>query len=134
MPLFLLILFILPISAYASGGGAKEESGIQYIEMDQITVPIVTNQGLNQQFSFTVALEVDAAQKAEITKLKPRLTDAYIQDLYGAFGAGYGFMQGGVIDVTKVKQRLKEVTKIVLDPVHLEVHDVLLRVVQQYSF
>lgn len=138
LPLFLIGLLLLPMTSYASGGGGGEgggsEGGPEYVEMEQITIPVVTDKGINQQFTFTVSLEVDAVQKEQITKFKPRLTDAYIQDLYGALGAGYGFMKNGVIDVSKVKHRLKEVTNSLLEPFHLEVHDVLLRVVQQYSF
>ena len=113
---------------------APVKSGLSYIEMDMITVPVITNRGLSQQFSFSVSLEVPAEKEEDVEKFKRRLTDAYIQDLYGALGAGYGFMQNGVINVTQVKHRLRDVTASVLSPASLEVNDVLLKVVQQYHF
>lgn len=140
--LFILavLAMLVPTGSFASSGGGgggsavTEKSGFSYIEIETITVPIITDKGLSQQFSFAVSLEVDATKEGDVARFSPRLTDAYIQDLYGALGAGYGFMQSGVINVTKVKQRLREVTKTVLAPAHLEVNDVLLKVVQQYNF
>ena len=138
--ILLLLLFLSPLSAIAASGGGGSSEGdankhdFAYVEMQQITVPIITNSGLTQQFSFTVSLEVPHDAQENVSRFGPRLTDAYIQDLYGALGAGYGFMQSGVINVSKVKQRLKMVTQSVLEPAHLEVNDVLLKVVQQYHF
>jgi len=145
---FLIIAFLalmaLPISANAAehGGGGGEgeasaasaEGAFSYVDIDAITIPIITQKGLSQQFTFSVSLEVTPTHEGEVSKFGPRLTDAYIRDLYGALGAGYGFMHSGVIDANQIKDRLKVVTNKVLSPAHLEVNDVLLRVVQQYSF
>ena len=101
-----------------------------YIQLESVTLPIITAKGLTQQISIGLSLEVPYEKKAAIAEYKPRLLDAYIQDLYGAIGAGFGLMRSGVVDVQQIKQRVAVVTGKVLGP-DLKVHDVLLHVVQQ---
>ena len=115
------------------GGGGKEEGKkpeFEYIKMDPISLPIITAKGLTQQLSLMVSLEVPYAEKDKVATYKPRLTDAYIQDLYGALGAGFALMKGNVVDVVAVKQRLTSVTAQVLGP-DLKANSVLLQVIQQ---
>ena len=61
--------------------------------------------------------------------MSPRLTDAYIQDMYGILNK-HAALKGGIIQVHMIKQRLNEVTdKVVGDAdIHTEV---LIQVVQQ---
>ena len=133
------MLLSLNTDALAAGGGAKKDDPnapkpeFAYIQMDPISLPVITAKGLTQQVSLMVSVEVKYDDKEKITEFKPRLADAYIQDLYGAIGAGYGMMKVGnanIIDVQKIKQRLTAITEKVLAPEH-KAHDVLLQVVQQ---
>ncbi|MBI3441495.1 MAG: flagellar basal body-associated FliL family protein [Proteobacteria bacterium] len=127
-------LAVLVPRTYAAESETKGESGpppeFAYIQLDPINLPIITAKGLTQQVSLLVSLEIEFADKEKVSVYKPRLTDAYIQDLYGAIGAGYAMMKGNVVDVQQIKQRLTSVTDKVLGP-DLKAHDVLLQVIQQ---
>jgi hypothetical protein len=121
--------------AYAGEeGGDKDPSAphpaFEYVKLDPITLPVITNKGLTQQVSLVVQLEVDWGKKDDITPYEPRLVDAYLQDLYGALGAGHSMMKDNFIDVNGIKQRLSSVTDKVLGPDH-KVHAVLLQALQQ---
>lgn len=127
----LLLALAQPVRAEeAAADGPQPE--FEYIQLDPLTLPIITTQGLTQQINLSISLEVPYGQKTEFDGFKPRLADAYIQDLYGALGAGFGMMKGNVIDVQQIKQRLTSVTDKVLGP-DLKAHDVLLQVVHQRS-
>jgi hypothetical protein len=112
------------------GDPAAPHDEFAYIQLDSVTVPIITPKGLTQQLSIEMSLEVPYENKAAIAKYQPRLLDAYIQDLYGALGAGFGLTKNGVVDIQQIKQRIVAVTDKVLGP-DLKAHDVLLQVVQQ---
>lgn len=114
----------------AEGSDKVAHPDFEYLQMDALNLPIITSKGLTQQVSLLVSLEVDYGKKDEIGVFKPRLADAYIQDLYGALGAGYALIQGNIVDVRQLKARLTSVTDRVLGPDH-KVRDVLLQVVQQ---
>ncbi|MFH1159028.1 MAG: hypothetical protein V1721_09170 [Pseudomonadota bacterium] len=121
--------------AYAAGKAEKVDPDaphpeFEYLQLDPLSLPVITAKGLTQQVSLMVSLEVDYGQKEKISLYKPRLTDAYIQDLYGALGTGHALMQGNLVDVRQVKKRLSSVTERVLGT-DIKVHDVLLQVVQQ---
>lgn len=134
----MMVALMLSHGAYAverEGGSAKEDPNaphpeFAYIKMDPINLPIITSKGLTQQVSLMVSVEVGWDEKEKVAEYKPRLADAYIQDLYGAIGAGYALMQGSVVDVVQIKQRLISVTDKVLGP-DLKAHGVLLSVIQQ---
>jgi flagellar FliL protein len=107
----------------------KPPPDFEYVVMQPLMLPIITEQGLTQQVSLQVSLEVPYGQTDEIKAMQPKLADAYINDLYGMLGAGGGMMQGSVIDVPAIKRHLSEDTDRVLGP--NKVHSVLLQVVQQ---
>ena len=114
--------------------GRAEEAGgkhpdFEYVDLKPLVLPIITDRGLTQQVSLMVSLELPYGEVGEIAPFEPRLADAYLQDLYGALGAGNAMMQGNVIDVMAVKRRLNAVTAKVLGGEKF--HDVLLQVVQQ---
>lgn len=125
-----------PVVAQAlanEGGGEGEKGGphpdFEYMEMKPMVLPVITDKGVTQQISLVVSLEVPYGKKAEVENYEPRLTDAYLQDLYGALGAGKAMVTNNVIDVQAVKARLTNVTRKVLKDD--QVHDVLLQVLQQ---
>lgn len=119
--------------AHASEGKEAKEGvptpDFEYMEMKPLTLPIITDQGLTQQVSLIVSLEIPYGKKAEVEGMTPRLADAYLQDLYGALGKGNAMMVNNVIDIQAVKKRLTHVTYKVLK--EDQVHDVLLQVLQQ---
>ena len=107
----------------------KAETGASFVEMKPLTLPVVDGEGISQVISLVVSLEVENAEaKAEVEKLRPRLTDAYIQDMYGTLSRKTA-MEGGVLQVAYIKERLNKVTAKVMG--EHKVKDVLLQVIQQ---
>ena len=125
----LLALLAMPVYAHAAEEEVVVTPEFEYLELSPLTLPIITDQGMMQQVSLVVALEVPYGKKDEIKVMEPRLADAYLQDLYGALGAGHAMMRGNIIDVQAVKDRLTDVTNRVVGPD--VVHGVLLQVLQQ---
>lgn len=110
-------------------GGAHGKSATEFVELDPLILPIVDNDGVQQVVSIVVALEVGGPDDADKVKaIKPRLKDAYIQDLYGVLNK-HAALKGGVVQVSAIKDRLNKVTHEVMGDE--TVHDVLLQVVQQ---
>ena len=142
--LIILAIFLMALGAGAShayaaeggeGGGEKKDPSaphpvFEYVKLDPITLPVITTKGLTQQVSLVVQLEVEWGKSEEIAPYEPRLTDAYLQDLYGALGAGHGLMKDNFVDINTVRDRLTAVTDKVLGPEH-KVHAVLLQALQQ---
>lgn len=120
-------------------GGGHEKKGegeegaahpeFEYLDMKPLVLPVITESGLTQQVSLMVSLEVPYGKMEEVTTLEPRLADAFLQDLYGALGAGGISMKSGIIDVVAIKQRLTDVADKVMGKER--VHGVLLQVLQQ---
>lgn len=109
----------------------KKEHGehTEFVELDPLVLPIVDNNGVSQVVSIVVALEVgDAHAVGEVNRLKPRIKDAFIQDMYGMLNR-HAALKGGVIQVDILKKRLNNVSAKVLG--EDVVYDVLLQVVQQ---
>ena len=112
---------------------AEEEAAAhepkQFVELDPLILPVIDSEGISQTVSVVVALEVaDEKTKAEVEGLSPKLTDAYIQDMYGVMNE-HAALKGGVIQVGYLKSRLNQITSKVLGAD--KVSDVLLQVVQQ---
>jgi flagellar FliL protein len=101
----------------------------EYVEMAPLILPIIDEYGVTQTVSLVVSLEVKDAHAAEtVKKYQPRLTDAYLQDMYGMLNH-YAVAQSGMIKVDKLKERLNKVsTKVLGEDV---VNDVLLQVLNQ---
>ena len=127
-------LFMLGLQVNAAHAQESNKEGphpdFEYIEMKPLTLPVITEQGLTQQVSLVVSLEVPFGKKDEVESLSPRLADAYLQDLYGALGGkSSAMMVNNVIHIQAVKKRLNLVSYKVLKQDQL--HDVLLQVLQQ---
>lgn len=111
---------------------AKAESNpatVSFVQMSNLVLPIVDKNGVSQVISLGISLEVkDDIVAKEVEKLTPRLKDAFIQDMYGAL-TRQAVMEGGVVQVGYIKNRLNKVSAKVLG--EDKVRDVLLQVVQQ---
>lgn len=106
-------------------GGAH----MAYIEMSPLLLPIIDEYGISQTVTITIALEVsDADNVAGIESMKPKLNDAYIQDMYGVLNE-HAALKRGVLQVGMVKNRLHRVTNDVLG--NDKVDAVLLKMVNQ---
>ena len=112
-------------------GAGDEEITREYYEMSPLMLPVVGDKGIIQQVSIVISLELEEdLTRDDIRPYQPRLADAFIQDLYGVLGSGFGMIRGtDVIDVRLVKKRLSTITEHVVGPE--KVHDVLLQVVAQ---
>lgn len=117
----------------AEGGDAAKQPPpeFEYLQLQPLTLPVITASGLMQQVSLLVSLEVPYGTRDKIKEQEPRLADAYISDLYGVLGAGGAMTKGGVLNVEMLKARLTKDTVRVLGPD--KVNNVLLQAVQQFS-
>lgn len=131
------VFFMNP--AEASEDSAKEEktaktdaaadAAVSFVQMSPLVLPIVDKNGVSQIVSLVISLEVkDELSAKEVEKYTPRLKDAYIQDMYGVL-TRQAAMEGGVVQVGYIKNRLNMITAKVLGKD--KVNDVLLQVVQQ---
>ena len=140
--IFFLFAFILAMGAnvnqtsvqFATPAMAAEEVAegsyeFEYLELKPLMIPVIGRNGITQQVSFVVSLEVPTGNLDRVSRYEPRLADAYIQDLYGVLGTGYGLVNGRVLDVPTIKKRMHSVAARVLGDDM--VNDVLLQVVQQ---
>lgn len=126
------IIFTLSTSlTYAAGAAAEEgaDRGKEYVTMDPLILPVIGQDGVQQVVSMVVSIEVDGVNDAErVKQLRPKLTDAYIQDMYGSLHK-HAALEGGIIRVDIIKKRLNKITDKILGK-DID-SDVLLQVVQQ---
>jgi len=137
--LAVLFAFALVMGVSFSASAEEGEKGdpdakhpdFEYIQLDPLTLPVITAKGLTQQISLKVQLEVPYGKRDDVAGYEPRLIDAYLRDLYGQLGAGRGMMKNNFVDVSAVKQRLTEITHEVMGEKKEDVHEVLLQVLLQ---
>lgn len=104
-------------------------SGGDFVELDPLILPIIDESGVTQVVSIVVVIEVPSASAAnDVKKFAPRLKDAYIQEMYGILNR-HAALQGGVIQVGMLKDRLNAISHRVLG--EDKINGVLLQVVQQ---
>jgi flagellar basal body-associated protein FliL len=125
----LVFAFLVSTDAMAKDKSSDGESAIQFIELNPLILPIISERGVTQMVSLVVSVEVDSEEKAnQVRKYQPRLTDAFLSDLYGTFSA-HAARSGGQIPIPYLKQRLNALSGKVLGD-HV-VNDVLLQVMQK---
>lgn len=125
-----------PAAASVDGKVVEEKAAdahaaptIEYVKLDPLMLPIVDRNGVSQMVRIVVSLQVaDLPTAEEVRSLSPRLTDAYIQDMYGVLGRKAA-TPDGIIQVGYIKHRLHKATIAVLG--EGKVQDVLLQHVQQ---
>ena len=131
------VIILLGMTLCLAGAPVQAEEKVappppefEYLQIP-LMVPIITDQGLTQQVSLSVSLELPYGSKEDVDVFKPRLMDAYIRDLFGAMGAGQIMIRGNIVDVELLRTRLAAVTTRVVG--EGKVNDVLLQFVQQYA-
>lgn len=113
-------------TAHASEETAKN---LRFVELEPIILPIIDAEGVSQVVTLIVSLEVNSEENQKyVEQLKPRLKDAYIQDMYGELNRKAS-MDGGVIKVDQLKERLNSISARVLG--QEKINSVLLQVVNQ---
>ena len=107
-------------SEHGGGEAAKGEEGEgaaegEYVKFDPLMLPVVGKNGdVKQMMHLVIVLEV--ASKGDVDKvhaLQPRLTDAYIRDMYGVIGQ-QAAMKNGMLKVEMLKARLQKATQAIV--------------------
>ena len=123
----LLFSFASDVQAGGDKKSANDGPAVHFVELNPLILPVINDRGVTQMVSLVVALEVDSQEKADkVTKFSPRLTDAYLSDLYGTFSRKAP--EGGIIPIDYVKKRLNSASQKVLGDAI--VSDVLVQVLQ----
>jgi len=114
---------------YAKLSAEEAAKHLRFVNLTPIILPIIDNSGVSQVVTLVISLEVIGDGDAEYaTSMIPRLKDAYIQDMYGVLNRKAS-MEGGVIKVDELKERLNRVSTKILG--ENKVNSVLLQVVNQ---
>lgn len=127
--------FLKPKDANAETAAAetkkdKPEGPVAYVEMDPFVLSVVDKTQTHQFVSIAVALEVSDPQKvSEVEQKMPKLTDAYLTEMYGTF-AQKALAEGGSIPLDVVRQKLKRITNDVMG--EGVVDDVLMQMLNQH--
>ena len=136
MRIMILLFTIMAVlfsvdGAYAEASKKPEEGNngaMEYVKLDPLILPIIDEDGVYQVLSMVVVIEVGGVMDADKVKAKkPRLKDAYIQDMYGVLNE-HAAIKNGVVQVSIIKKRLNNITHNIMGDVETEV---LLQVVQQ---
>src|ERR1035438_10289595 len=79
----------LELKAYAGGKEvrqAEEAKQHRFLKFKTLSLPILDDAGLSQALIFSVVIEVPDGRRAQLVRAnEPRLTDAYIHDMYGVW-------------------------------------------------
>lgn len=109
--------------------GEEAQAPSEFVKLDPLILPIVDQNGVSQVLNLVIAIEVpDKAAADEVTRLSPRLKDAYITELYGILNKEAA-IHNGVVQVGAIKKKLAVITEKVIGKDKAK--DVLLQVVHQ---
>lgn len=133
MGLLTLLLFLLAVPAFASGGEDKppvDPNAPVYVEIAPFIIPVLGASGPEELVSMIITLELAAGEDREayVRQRLPRLNDAYVQTLYGALDRRT-VKRSGLVDVALVKEKLMKATERVLGEGYVK--DVLVQAVAQ---
>jgi flagellar FliL protein len=126
-----LLLSFSMTDSFAKDKDDAEDTGpsVHFVELNPLILPIIGDRGATQMVSLIVSVEVDSEEdKLMVEKYSPRLTDAFLSDLYGTFGS-IAQANGGIVPIPLIKQRLNSLSAKVLG--ENVVDDVLLQVMQK---
>ena len=112
-----------------TAAGAAAPGDPIYVDLAPLVLPVIDGDKVQQVLQFTVTMQVADEKAADhIRAEKPRLTDAFIQDLYGALDRRR-VLDGKVLDIERLKDELKRVSLGVLG--QNGVQDILIQRVSQ---
>ena len=122
----------LGLKAYAGGKEARqaeEAKQHRFLKFKTLSLPILDDAGLSQAVIFSVVIEVPDGRRAQLVRAnEPRLTDAYIHDMYGVWRKDAAY-RDGVVHIDVIKDRLSRSSRRILGGDN--VNDVSLEVVDQ---
>ena len=122
----------LGLKAYAGGKESREAEEAKkhrFLKFSTLSLPILDDSGLSQAVSFSVVIEVPDGRRAQLVRAnEPRLTDAFIHDMYGVWRKDAAY-RDGVVHVDVIKDRLSRSSRRILGDDN--VNDVSLEVVDQ---
>jgi hypothetical protein len=122
----------LGLKAYAGGKEARqaeEAKQHRFLKFKTLSLPILDDTGLSQAVIFSVVIEVPDGRRAQLVRAnEPRLTDAYIHDMYGVWRKDAAY-RDGVVHIDVIKDRLSRSSRRILGGDN--VNDVSLEVVDQ---
>jgi flagellar protein FliL len=101
-------------SAEAASEAKPAANEPRFVKLDPLVLPVVGNRRVEQVVRLVVALELAEPGKAALVEHDaPKLTDAFITDLYGALEpARLG--EGGLVNIDHVKGKLARASNRVL--------------------
>ena len=93
-------------SAEAASGAARPEGEMRFVKMSPLFLPVLGARRIEQTIGLVVALELeDPTNAALVEQSGPKLTDAFISELYGSLDASR-LGQGGLVNIDQVKGKL----------------------------
>lgn len=106
-----------------------EKKDTQYVEIGRLILPIIGKNGVSQVVHMTVKIAVlDKSTAEKVERLRPRIRDAYLQDMYGVL-TREAAMRDGILKVKLISKRLEAITQKVMGGDN--VHEVLIQSVRQ---
>lgn len=123
-----IMMTMITPQVYASEKKTEEGGNSAFVKLDPLLLPIIDEDGIQQVVSMVVSIEVNSDNASKVKLYSPRLTDAYIQDMYGVLNR-HAALKDGIIQVRMIKERLNKVTGEILG--HDIEAEVLLQLVQQ---
>ena len=111
--LLLASSYVLQPSQAWAGEHAKEGETAKaasvspiFVDMAPLALPVMTGNTIDQIVQITITIEVPDQEKADkIKQVKPRLADAYVQNLYGAIERK-AVLNGGLVDISRLRDAI----------------------------
>jgi hypothetical protein len=95
-----------PASAFAAEPVTQAAPDPVFIELAPLVLPVISGDNIEQIVQSSITIECsDEGRAAKIRTAKPRLADAYLQDLYGAIDR-HQVMDGKILDVSRLRDEL----------------------------
>jgi flagellar FliL protein len=103
-----------PVSGHAAAEPPVPADAPVYVELAPLVLPVIDGDRIQQLLQFTITVEAaDEKAAGRIRDVQPRLTDAYIQDLYGALERRR-LLDGKILDVARLRDELTRISTGVL--------------------
>jgi hypothetical protein len=101
----------------------------QFVDFRNLSLPILDDNGLGRVVVFNIYIEVPDSRRVRLVEtVRPRLTDAFILDIYGLWNKDAAYRQG-VVHADVIKDRLSRSSRRILGDEN--VNDIVLEIVDQ---